>query len=59
MSADFHGFRDATYDNIAGGWRMECSCGFETGPGSMAQAGEELEEHWLAQLGKPGEEPQK
>ena len=41
-----HGVLETTWDNLGGGWRMECICGFMTCPvKTLEVAGEEMDEH--------------
>ncbi len=44
-----HGVHSAAYDNLGGGWRIQCLCGFETSPCSLLRdAGEEMDDHFEA-----------
>jgi hypothetical protein len=45
-----HGVRFVTWDNLGGGWRVECLCGFFTCPDKLLQyAGEEFDDHYTTE----------
>lgn len=41
-----HGVESTYFDNIGFGWRMDCTCGFQTGLNlNLAETGEEMDTH--------------